>query len=248
MNALNIADVTHYVESNIGTFHQARSESLSRVSLEKILKRKNPYLFRAKNILTSQDLVKSILDSHLSSQEETMFGDFLEGLAIFICGKVYGGVKSAAEGIDLEFDNKGTHYLVTIKSGPNWGNSGQIREMKLNFRKAARILHTSRNGVRVMAVNGCCYGKDDRPQKEEHLKLCGQRFWTFISGSDALYTDIIEPLGHRAREKNEEFLQSYAHIINRFTREFSDTFCDEGGQIQWHRLVEFNSQTQQQAA
>ncbi len=248
MNELNIADVTAYVENNIGTFHQARSESLSRVSLEKILKRKNPYLFRAKNILTSQDLVKTILDSHLSSQEETMFGDFLEGLAIFICGKVYNGVKSSAEGIDLEFDKDGVHYIVTIKSGPNWGNSGQIREMKLNFRKAARILRTSRSGVNVVAINGCCYGKDDRPEKEEYLKLCGQRFWTFLSGSEQLYTDIVEPLGHHARQKNEDFLQSYAQIINRFTREFSETFCDESGQINWQQVVRLNSQARIQEA
>jgi hypothetical protein len=46
-------------ESNIGTFHRARGESLSRISLGSILRRKNQYLFRAINILTSQDIVKT---------------------------------------------------------------------------------------------------------------------------------------------------------------------------------------------
>ena len=46
-------------ESNIGTFHRAWSESLSRISLGKRLKRKNQYLFRAINVLTSQDIVKT---------------------------------------------------------------------------------------------------------------------------------------------------------------------------------------------
>jgi hypothetical protein len=59
-----------------------------------------------------------------------MFGDFLEQLAIFVNKKVYGGVKSSAEGIDLEFEKDNIKYIVTIKSGPNWGNSGQISKMK----------------------------------------------------------------------------------------------------------------------
>jgi hypothetical protein len=48
-------------------------------------------LFKAKNQNTAHDLVKTILDAHLSSQEEGIFGGFLEELAIFICERVYGG-------------------------------------------------------------------------------------------------------------------------------------------------------------
>lgn len=121
MNKLKISDVVKYVEENIGTFHERRLRSLKELELKKILKRKNPYLFRAKDILTSHELVKVILDAHLSSQEETIFGEFLEGLAIFICSKVHNGQKSAAEGIDLEFVKDGIKYIVTIKSVPNWG-------------------------------------------------------------------------------------------------------------------------------
>ncbi|MCB1935052.1 MAG: hypothetical protein KDF59_03835 [Nitrosomonas sp.] len=32
------------------------------------------------------------------------------------------------------------------------------------------------------------------------FKYCGQQFWEFISGTSNLYTDIIEPLGHEAKE------------------------------------------------
>ena len=109
-----------------------RLKNLQKLKLNQILKRKNPYLFKAKNILTAQDLVKGLLDAHLSSQEETIFGDFLEGLAIFINGKVYEGKKSSAEGVDLEFNKDGKRYIVSIKSGPNWGNSSQINKMKDN--------------------------------------------------------------------------------------------------------------------
>jgi len=191
MNPLNLNDVVNYVEENIGTFHSKRLKSLEKLKLKNILKRKNPYLFKAKNILTAQDLIKTILDAHLSSQEETIFGDFLEGLAVFINFKVYNGQKSAAEGIDLEFENDSIKYIVSIKSGPNWGNSSQINRMKDNFKKAKRILRTSNSTMHIIAVNGCCYGRDNNPDKGEYQKLCGQKFWTFISGNDILFTDLI---------------------------------------------------------
>lgn len=104
MNQINLTDIIQYVEENITNFHQKRLIALENIKLTEILKRKNIYLFKAKNILTTQDLVKNLLDAFLQSQEETMFGDFLEGLAIFICGKVYGGFKSQLIGIDLEFE------------------------------------------------------------------------------------------------------------------------------------------------
>jgi hypothetical protein len=240
MKPLNLNDVVKYVETNIGTFHTKRLESLNELKLPKILKRKNPYLFKAKNVLAAHDIVKLLLDAHLSSQEETIFGEFLEQLAVFICGKVYGGTKSAAEGIDLEFEKDNVRYIVTVKSGPHWANSGQIKQMKQNFQKAKRILRTNSPGLNIIGVNGCCYGRSKNRSDGEYVKLSGQRFWEFISGDTELYTKIIEPLGHKAKEKNEQFFEVYNQIINKFTVEFSKDFCDEG-KINWERLVHLSS-------
>ncbi|TAK66082.1 MAG: cytosolic protein [Bacteroidetes bacterium] len=233
-------EVVEYVEKNISSFHQARFNSLERLKLKNVLKRKNPYLFKAKNILTAQDLMKAILDAHLSSQEETLFGEFLEGLAIYVCQTVYQGYKSASAGIDLEVEKDSIRYIVSIKSGPNWGNSEQIKKMKENFRSAMKTLRTSNSKINVIAINGCCYGRDNNPQKSEYVKLCGQRFWEFISGDNLLYLDIIEPLGHKAKEKNEIFFESYAQILNKFTLEFMNEFC-VNGIINWNKLLQFNS-------
>jgi len=240
MRPIKINEVRKYVEKNIGNFHKKRVNSLEELKLSIILKRKNPYLFKAKNILTAQDLVKGLLDAYLSSQEETIFGDFLEGLAIFICQKVYNGRESAAEGIDLEFEKKNIIYIVTIKSGPNWGNSSQINKMRDTFKKAKRILKSNISQKNIVAVNGCCYGKLRKLDKGDYLKLCGQNFWEFISGNPNLYVEIIEPLGHKAKEKNEEFLEAYSQIINRFTIGFAEEFCIDG-KINWEALVKYNS-------
>ncbi len=240
MTKLKLENVKSYVEDNIGSFHLTRLENLKGLKLTTILLRKNPYLFKAKNILTAHDLVKNLLDAHLSSQEETIFGEFLEGLSIFICKKVFGGKKSGSVGIDLEFEKDNVIYIVTIKSGPNWGNSSQINKMKDDFRKTKRILQTNTSKKNIVAVNGCCYGRDNRPDKGDYLKLCGQRFWEFVSGNSSLYTEIIEPLGHKAKEKNEEFLLAYSKLINNFTYEFSKDFCVDG-MIDWSKLVRYNS-------
>ena len=241
MQSITQQGITDYVAANIQVFHQKRLDSLQKLKLLNIVKRKNPYLFKAKDINTAQDFVTFILDAHLSSQEETIFGGFLEELAIFICSQVYGGQKSAAEGIDLEFEKDSIRYIVSIKSGPNWGNSSQVAKLRDNFKKAKRILGTNRSLTNVVAINGCCYGKDQKPDKGDYLKLCGQKFWEFISGDDNLYTDIIEPLGHQAKEKNEQFMQEYAKVVNKFTAEFIGKYCDAEGNMLWEEIVKFNS-------
>lgn len=241
MRAINESGVDRFVETIIQDFHSKILQRLMALKLNTILKRKNPYLFRAKSITTASDLVKSILDAHLSSQEEAIFGTFLEQLAIFLCKRIYDGKKSSSEGIDLDFEANSIRYLVSIKSGPNWGNSSQIAKMREQFKKAKRILGTNVSTMNVVAVNGCCYGRDDSPDKGDYLKLCGQRFWELISGDPSLYIDMIQPIGRRAKRHTDQFQDEYAKIINRFTLEFSSRYCDSSGAIVWKRLVKFNS-------
>ena len=243
MEKLNLNDVSNYVEENIGTFHQKRIQSLDSLKLSKVLSRKNPYLFKAKYVLTADQIIRGIVDAHISSSEEGIFGDWLEGLAIFINGKVYGGYKSGITGIDLEFDNNGVRNIITIKSGPNWGNSSQIVKMISDFKTAKKALRTSNSNLNIIAINGCCYGKDNKPDKGDYFKYCGQRFWEFISGDKNLYINIIEPLGYKAKEKNDEFINSYSQMINKFTKEFTIEFCKESGEIDWEKLVKHNAES-----
>jgi hypothetical protein len=241
MKKLKLKDVSQYVENNIGIFHKKRIQSLDGLQLTQILKRKNPYLFKAKYVLTAEQIIRGIVDAHISSNEETIFGDWLEGLALFINNRVYGGYKSGIPGIDLEFVKDGVRYIITIKSGPNWGNSSQIQKMAADFKTAKKTLRTSNSGLSVIAVNGCCYGKDKKPDKGDYFKYCGQTFWNFISGNVNLYIDIVEPLGHKAKDKNDDFMKSYSQMINKFTKEFAVNFCKDSGEIDWEKLIRFNS-------
>lgn len=242
MKQINLNEVKEYVEKHISIFHQKRLEYVKTIiDLDKILQQKNPYLFRAKNILTAQDLIKGFLDAFLQSQEETLFGDFIEGLAIFVCSKVFNAKKSQLTGIDLEFEKENCIYIVEIKAGWNWGNASQIRQLKINFENAKKFLE-EQTGKKVIAVNGCCFGKkkNRNPEKDGYHKICGQEFWQLISENENFYIDIIEPIGHRAKQRNEEFIEAYAAVVNKFTLKFAQRFCING-KIDWQKLLRFNS-------
>lgn len=229
----------------LAQFHAGRIRKLGGIDLLTLLKRKNPYLYKAKDINTGDELVRAILDAYLSSQEETLFGDMMEKVAIFIASHVCGGRKSSTEGIDLEMERDGVRYLVSIKSGPNWGNSSQIRQMISNFEHARRTLRTSGGNDRVDFVNGCCYGKSTSRNEYRHrgdyFKYCGQKFWAFISGDENLYLDLIEPLGKEAKSQNEDFKKQYDQVVNRLVRDVLNEFCLDNGCLNWAKIVAFNS-------
>ena len=244
MNDLDLNKVKLFIEENIWPrFHEKKLEKIDALTLNGIIKRKNPYLFKAKNSQSASAFIGSVLDASLSSGEETTFGNFMEEIALHVCEQVHGGSKSGIAGIDLEYGSEGKKYIVSIKSGPNWGNAGQIKQMLTNFKTAQKTLQTS-GGNRETAfifIEGCCYGMDANPNKGTHYKYCGQDFWKAISGSDSLYKDIIEPIGHKAKEQNEKIQAAAAAKLNILTAQFVENFCDSEGVIDWNKLIEFNS-------
>ena len=68
----------------------------------------------------------------------------------------------------------------------------------------------------------------------------GQNFWYLLSENENLYTDIIEPLGYKAKQHNDKFNEEKNRLLNLFTQEFFKDFCDNGV-INWKKVVEFNS-------
>lgn len=245
MKKLDLSKVKKYVEDNVGEFHQKRIDKLGLLKLKDVLRRKNPYLFKAKNIMTAQELIQGVVDAYISSSEEGIFGNWLEGLAVFVNRQVYGGRKAGIPGVDLEFDKDNIRYIVSIKSGPDWGNDDQIKKMVDNFNSARKVLKTSGAQINVTAINGCCYGRttqrNNYKPKGDYYKYCGQVFWSFISGNNELYKEIVEPLGYLAKEKNDDYLKAYAQKINLFTKELANDFFKDSGEIDWDKLLEFNS-------
>ncbi|MCA1612907.1 MAG: hypothetical protein LC800_01890 [Acidobacteria bacterium] len=199
-----------------------------------------------------------MVDAFLSSQEETKFGNLLEGFAIFVSNRLYGGFKSTLASLDLEFERDDKYYIVGIKSGTSWGNADQIAAMKNDFKAARQALRSRGVTKEIVAVNGCIYGKDRNPLKNKnkikgkgtgytdeeadkvYYKYAGQDFWNFISGDDELHREIIKPIDEKAKQKGEDFNKSYNAKVNEMTAEFIRDFTVEG-QIDWIKLVDYVS-------
>jgi hypothetical protein len=247
MAELDRAALNEFVNVEIVKFHQARLAGLRRLKLEAIVK-KNPYLFKAKNIQVASDLVQTIMNAFLSSSEEEMFGAFLEELAIFVSEKTCNGRKSTAPGLDLEFDRESIRYLVAIKSSTNWGNSSQYARLADNFKRAVQVQRQSHRIAHVQPVLGMCYGRAPAfVDTGVYWKMSGQRFWHFLSGDEDLYVDIVEPIGYEAKRHNDDFETSRAAIQNRLTDEFFARFCNDDFSINWEKLVAYNSGNMEQA-
>ncbi|MDX2216052.1 MAG: PmeII family type II restriction endonuclease [Oculatellaceae cyanobacterium bins.114] len=239
MNADQLRLICDYVNQNIDQFYINRLKKIKELKLSDILKSKNPYLLNVKNLNSALELIPSILDARLSSSEEGQFGAFLEGLAIYVSELMCSGQKSSANGLDLEFNRDGIRYIVAVKSGTNWGNSGQQNDLREAFKRAVKIIKQSSNSPPVQPVLGICYGKVRTTNNGLFIKIAGQSFWHFISGDARLYIDLIEPLGFEAKKHNEDYLKEKDNTYNRFVREFTVEFCQPSGEIDWSKLVEF---------
>jgi len=233
--------IEQFVEENIVGFHQARAANLAKLKLNVLLKAKNPYLFRARNFGYAPDLIVALLDARLSSSEEGSFGMFMEELAIFVAEQTGNGHKSGVPGLDIELSRDGVRYLIAVKSGRNWGNQSQHDALKKNFETAVKVLKQSKRVGEVQPTLGICYGNFKTVHKSGYWHIGGQSFWHLLSGESGFYTQIVEPLGHRAKEFNEAFEVEKAKTYNRMTREFTVDYCTPSGEIDWKKLVEFVS-------
>ncbi len=254
MKKLNYEKLNQFIAVDvIRPFYGNRLLSLEKIKLKAIIKRKNPYLFKAKNIETAGDFAKYILDAFLSSQEETIFGDLLEKLAIHICREIFNGRK-AEEGkfksVDLIFKRDKQVYVVGIKSGPHWGNSDQVNTMKKNMKKAKEIIKSEGEELRIIKVNGCMYGRDNNPYKKDkrnaslsYRKICGQPFWELISGDDQLYKKIIQPLDKEAKKRDKHFKELYVKKVNEMTKDLVESFCTDNS-LDWDKIVDYISKEQ----
>lgn len=243
MNSKTRKLIQQFVNDNIDSFHQNRILKLRNLRLNEVLKSKNPYLFRAKNLNLASDLITAILDARLSSSEEGSFGGFLEKLAIYVARITGGGpqLKSPATGIDIDLTRRKVRYLIAVKSGKNWGNASQHKQLQRNFMTATRVIRQSDKVVQLQCTLGICYGNFKTINNGKFLHIGGQSFWELISRDRQLYVDLIEPLGFKAEEHDQAFKKEKANIHNRLTREFTIAYCENDGKIRWPKLVRFVS-------
>lgn len=232
------AEVMKAVGNALTDFYASLTKNLDDVDVDKILKRKNPYLYRAKGISSAGQIVDGILAAYISSSEETVFGNtFFEPIAIVVSG----GQKAVTEGVDITVDKDNTIYSVAVKSGTSVFNADSRKRQEQNFQSAQKRAQQARKAF--LPVVGYGYGKKRVKAENEkfYKELAGKDFWEWLTGDPSFYTKIIKFMGTRPDEYAKQFEESYAKAENRMVREFTVKYCKEDGSIDWDALIKFNS-------
>ena len=222
-------------------FYNSLLAKIDKINIKDIMKRKNPYLYRAKATQNAAEIVESVLSATVSSSEETIFGNcFFEPIAIAASG----GNKALAEGVDIMVEDKeeNTIYAIAVKSGPSVFNADSKKRQEQNF-NAARKLAQQAKAI-YEPIIGYCYGKKRSTGKGRptiYKELAGQDFWTELTGDSNFYLKIIDYMGNKPEQYLEKYRESYNKASNRLVMQFTTSFCDADGSINWDKLVRFNS-------
>ena len=233
--------VIQAISDSLEMFYRNLIDKIDSINIVGIMRRKNPYLYRAKAMQNAGEIVESVLSAFVSSSEETIFGNcFFEPLAIVASN----GNKALAEGIDIMVQNKedNTIYAIAVKSGTSVFNADSKKRQEQNFTAAAHLARQAR--ANYDAIVGYSYGKkkdSGRGRPRMYRELAGKRFWTELTGDEDFYLKIIQYMGTLPEQYVESYKESYNRAYNRLVRDFSIRFCDEDGAIDWNELVKFNS-------
>ena len=234
-------EVIAAIANGLDNFYKSLIDKTNKLDIKKIMKRKNPYLYRAKALQNANDIVSSVLDAFVTSSEETIFGNcFFEPLAIAASG----GSKALAEGVDIMIEKKeeNTIYAVAVKSGTSVFNADSKKRQEQNFAAAAKLAKQAK--ARYEAIIGYGYGKKRMSGKgvpKMYQELAGQDFWAELTGEDEFYLKIIQFMGELPEQYLEDYQKSYNNAMNRLLKQFTTEFCKDTGEIDWDKLVKFNS-------
>ena len=219
-------------------FYTALTRTLDSIDVDKILKRKNPYLYRAKGINSASQIVDGILAAYISSSEETVFGNcFFEPIAIVVSG----GQKAVSEGIDITVDKDNTIYSIAVKSGTSVFNADSRKRQEQNFQSAQKRAQQAKKAFQPVVGYGYGKKKTKKGYEKFYLELAGKEFWTWLTGDPNFYTKIITFMGTRPDTYVKEFEETYNKAANRMIREFTIKYCKDDGSIDWDTLIKFNS-------
>ncbi len=238
---MNTDELRVLIAKSLEDFYRRRMQSLGSLKLQKVLLRKNPYLFKAIGTESAAEIVDELLKAYLSASDEGIFGDvFFEPIA----KAVSGGVVAPSEGVDIAIETKDHYKAISVKSGPNPFNASQVQRQGDEFVTLRRRLTKLRKQFDPILGHG--YGKKQTPvtKRKSYRDVSGQRFWEELTGDAEFYKKLIALMEkEEIRRHREDYRTEYQKAVNRYVREFTIDFCKDDGSIDWEKLVQFNSGT-----
>ncbi|MBI4557573.1 MAG: cytoplasmic protein [Candidatus Hydrogenedentes bacterium] len=234
-------NLEHEIARCLENFYSRRLQGLEKLSLRRILSKKNPYLYRALGVEKASDIVEQNLVAFVISSDETKFGDcFCEPLARLASG----GKVSDAEGVDFTVEFADRYLAVAVKSGPAWGNRDQHKRQSTNFDSLRSRLYKIQKKFDPLV--GQAYGRQSSESTENSRfrRRSGQAFWQELTGDPDFYLKLIRLMKDVPAKNRSKYRALWDQAVNRFTAEFVRDFCDSNGAIDWEKLVAFASGTE----
>lgn len=244
---MNSDELKTLIAERLDDFYRRRIQRLEKLKLKDILKRKNPYLFKAIGALDPVEIIEGILIAYLSSSDEGIFGDaFFEPIA----KAVSGGIVSPTEGVDIAVETSTVYKAISVKSGSNPFNSSQRKRQDDEFRALRQRL--TRLGKQFDPILGHAYGRQ-RPKpaksKVNFRDLSGQAFWEELTGDPDFSLKLIRFMETDVISRHrQEYKEAWLEARNKYLREFMIDFCDKEGRVQWEKLAKFNSSSKPEDA
>ncbi|UAA38352.1 hypothetical protein KIH87_16945 [Paraneptunicella aestuarii] len=244
---INQNDLDSEINRLLEILYSKRFLKLEEIDLKRLLK-KNPYLFRAIGLNDCSELIEAQLDAFLSSSDETLFGnDFFEPLAFWTAKNAVlvdqteqrNVTVGSASGTDLAIETASAYLAIAVKSGTNIFNSQSTKGQSTEFLELTSRLR--KLGKEIRPIIGYGYGRNKAGKKSKTEKHAGQAFWTLLSGEENYYLRISDSIGKFAAEHRQQYIESYKKTKNRLLKQLVLNFVDDNGELNWHKIVEYNS-------
>ncbi len=235
---MTIKELEREIAVCLENFYNSRLQGLERLSLRKVLSKKNPYLYRALGVEKASEIVEQNLAAFVISSDETIFGNcFFEPLAKLGSG----GKVSDAEGVDFTVEFPERYLAVAVKSGPNWGNRDQHKRQSTNFDSLRNRLYKIQKQFDPLV--GQAYGRQgsEPTENSRFRRRSGQMFWEEITGDPDFYLKLVRLMRDVPAENRPKYRSLWDQAVNKFTAEFIQDFCHANGAIDWEKLVAFTS-------
>lgn len=229
--SINVRRLEKIVAECLRKFDAALRHGAAQLSAETLLRNKNPYLFCALGIRKPEELAQELLRAHISSSSETIFGnEVFEPLAKAFSRSIF-----TSAGGDFVREVGGKHQVISLKSGPKWGNDAQWKNQKHEFNKAEKGVRTHRSALQFQPIMGYCYGRLASPRNGRGCwQLSGQAFWGFLTGDMDFHSKLMAAVGAAASE-------AVAFAAEPLVAEMRRKFTGRDGLLNWDKILRLNS-------
>ncbi len=203
------------------------SEKLASMTMKELVKRKNPYLYRATGVETCDEYVQRAFSEYIAGMRGNFFGLFFESVAQILSG----GTKPDGTGeIDLEVQKDGEMLLYVIKSGASGHNASSLKKA-LDDLSAVSGSFEARN-IRAHKNIAYAYGRHGEHVDDGVRKMASKDFWAEMSGDADFYVKLLDV----AAALSPMFQADMESPYERLLAEAHELFC-EGDAIRWDKVI-----------